>query len=632
MKILIQELKAIEDSFDDPAVFAQALEGLELAGQVALRGIDDRSIGITLEGFTGRVSAIDAGINALFDDLSEQTTAAGINTAINRLRTAIQTKYELIREGIEASADSEESQAAQIAAVNVAESQDLQRLGEQGLGAFDNLINTAQFLLDNATEAQFSNRREALITAINTFYDERLAFINGLDLSDTDRANMLAVVDIQRNIAVEAVPQMHQSVVDRLELEKDLQADIADLRDDGFEAEADRLASLEDLQARHNARILDLEEDFQEDLEDLRRERLQDAQDLATEYQRDIQDLQNEFARELFGDSVVSFTDLTAEQQRQLQSNAGFQQERFDLDLERDRDRQDISTESGVLRAGSAGEAFYREQIESGQLTDLNEIERLFGRQGLDDFIDLGRGVEDAQERFDAAVLAVETESRDLLTSIDANIALLTGGQLTDATTATDTNTQQQTATLESETAMLAAETTAMVGETTATQMATAEMESATAAQYATVVETLDPAVVAFGTASETLLAAAVELTEFDLATLVSAVERIPTAFLGFTKAVELLPQRLDDALNSSFDRLPDIFAAFPLSLLQNAQAPIVVQAPVALPAAQETASTQPTQPQRIVIENKIQLPSGVIKEIGRTQVELSEQGDYIGV
>ena len=130
----------------------------------------------------------------------------------------------------------------------------------------------------------------------------------------------------------------------------------------------------------------------------------------------------------------------------------------------------------------------YRQQISSGQLTDTTEIERLFGRQGLDDFIDLGRGVEDAQETLDASVLAIETESRDLLTSIDANIALLTEGQLPDATTATDTNSQQQTATLESETAMVAAETTA-------TQMATAEMESATAAQYATIVETLDPAV-----------------------------------------------------------------------------------------------------------------------------------------
>ena len=119
-EILIEELKAIEDSFDDPALFTQALTGLELGSQVAQRGIENRSIGITLDGFTGRISETDAEINALFDDLSEQTTASGINTAIDRLRTAIEMKYDLIRERIEASAESEETQADQIAAVNVA--------------------------------------------------------------------------------------------------------------------------------------------------------------------------------------------------------------------------------------------------------------------------------------------------------------------------------------------------------------------------------------------------------------------------------------------------------------------------------------------------------------------------------
>ena len=558
--VLIQELKALEDSLD-PAIFNQALEGLTLGKAVALRGVDNQAIGVTLSGIGEQINDVDFELTQLFDDLENQTTGSGVSEAIMRLRTAIETKYQLLRDKINESAENEEDKARQIEAVDFQEGEALGRLGQQGVGALGSIVDTAQFLLDNATEAEFATRRQDLIDAIKDFYDARIEFINSQDLSDTDRANMAAVAQIQRNIALDAIPQMHESVTERLELEKDLQTKIADLRDDGFEAEADRLASLENLQARHNAKILDLEEDLQEDLDDLRRERIQDAQDLATEYQRDIQDLQNEFARELFGESVISFADLTAAQQRQLQSNAGFQQERFDLDLERDRDRQDINTESGVLRAGSPGEAFYRQQIESGELTDTNLIERLFGRQGLDDFIDLTRGTEDAQETLDAAVLAVETESRDLLTSIDANIALLTGGQLTDATTATLTNTQQQTATLESQTAMLAAETTAMAAETTATQMATAEMESATAAQYATVVETLDPAVVAFGTASETLLAAAVELTAFDLTTLVAAVDRIPTGLLDFTETVELLPQRLDDVLNSSFERLPDIFA-----------------------------------------------------------------------
>ena len=278
--VLIQELKAIEDSFDDPALFTQALTGLELGSQVALRGIDNRSIGITLEGFTGRIRETDAGINALFDDLSEQTTASGITSAIDRLRTAITTKYDLIRERIEASAENEETQAAQIAAVNVQETGELQRLGEQGLGAFDSLINTAQFLLDNATEAEFATRRQALIDAINTFYDARIAFINGLDLSDTDRANMLAVVDIQQNIALGAIPQMHASVTERLEMEKNLQAEIADLRDDALDNEADR-----------QQKLIDLEQDTQDRILDIQRKANRDREDLQTEFGRDIEDI-----------------------------------------------------------------------------------------------------------------------------------------------------------------------------------------------------------------------------------------------------------------------------------------------------------------------------------------------------
>ena len=426
-EILIEELKAIEDSFDDPALFTQALTGLELGSQVALQGIDNRSIGITLEGFTGRIRGLDAGINALFDDLSEQTTAAGINTAVDRLRTAIEMKYDLIRGKIEASAESEETQAEQIAAVNVQEAGELQRLGEQGLGAFDSLINTAQFLLDNATEAQFSNRREALITAINTFYDERIAFINGLDLTDTDRRNMLAVVDIQRNIAVEAVPQMHQSVTDRLELEKDLQADIADLRDDAIDGETDRLNSIVDLHERHNETLLELEQRFQRDLDDLRTDRIQDAQDDALAYQRDLEDLQNEFARQLFDDSVISYTDLTQAQRQQLTQDTEFRQEVFDLNTERGRDQRDLETEFGELRPGSAGYNFYRDQLEQGELTNPQTLEELFGREGLSEFTQFSRGVTDAGTDLESGLLDVNTRSANLLDSINTNIALLVG-------------------------------------------------------------------------------------------------------------------------------------------------------------------------------------------------------------
>ena len=352
---------------------------MELGSQVALRGIDDRSIGITLEGFTGRISETDAGINALFDDLSEQTTASGINTAIARLRTAITTKYDLIRESIEASAENEETQAEQIAAVNVQEASELQRLGEQGLGAFDSLINTAQFLLDNATEAQFSNRREQLITAINTFYDERLAFINGLDLSDTDRANMLAVVDIQRNIAVEAVPQMHQSVVDRLELEKDLQADIADLRDDALDNEADR-----------QQKLIDLEQDTQDRILDIQRKANQSREDVEREFQRDFEDIsrerfeaENEVLRQFREGSLTS--DEASERIQELQAESA--REITELGRERNQDLEDIGIREGrrvsdVERTSEDREQDIIRQAEQEALALRDALAPLLEQQG----------------------------------------------------------------------------------------------------------------------------------------------------------------------------------------------------------------------------------------------------------
>ena len=95
-----------------------------------------------------------------------------------------------MRDKINESAETEAEKARQIAGVNFQEGQELEGLGRQGVGAFNSLVDTAQFLLDNATEAEFAQHRETLINAINTFYDERIRFIENLDLSDTDRANM----------------------------------------------------------------------------------------------------------------------------------------------------------------------------------------------------------------------------------------------------------------------------------------------------------------------------------------------------------------------------------------------------------------------------------------------------------
>ena len=401
---LIQELKDLEESLD-PAEFSQALEGLQLGKQVALKGIDERGIGVTLEGIGTQISSVDSELTQLFDELGEQTTTAGVREAVERLRTAITTKYQLMRDKINASAETEEEKARQIAGVDFQEGQALEQLGERGVGQFNSLIDTAQFLLDNATEAEFGTRRQALIDAINTFYDERIAFINGLDLSDTDRTNMLAVAGIQRNIALEAVPQMHESVTERLKMEQELQDDIKDLRDQEAENEADRLESIANLHERHNQRIVDLEEELNRDIEDLRRDRFDDAREDALDSARDLEDLQTEYARKLFGDSVISFGDLTDDQRRQLEQDTDYQREVFDLNRERDRDRRDRDIEFGDLIPGSAGFAFFREQLTSGQLIDENLIRELFGTQGRDDFLNFQQGTQDADQRLAQGIL-----------------------------------------------------------------------------------------------------------------------------------------------------------------------------------------------------------------------------------
>ena len=548
--VLIQGLKDIRDSFDDAAVFDQALKGLTLGKQVALRGIDTEGIGVTLSGIGEQISDTDFEITQLFNELGEQTTAVGVNEAIGRLRTAITTKYQLMRDKINESADTEEEKAKQIVGVDFQEGQALDELGSRSLGQFRSLIDTAQFLLDNATADNFQQRRENLITAINNFYDARIRFINNQDLSDTDRVNMQAVADIQRNIALDAVPQMHASVTERLRLEQDLQNKIQDLRDQETENEADRLEDIATLHERHNDRLLDLEERFLEDFDDLRTRRTQSAQDALIEYERDLEDLQTRFARQLFGDSVVSFGDLTAEQQQQLQQDTGFERGLFDLNQDRDRDRFDLQQDFGGLRPGSAGYEFYRQQIEAGDLTDTNLIEQLFGRRGLDEFTELSRGKEDAGEDLAAGIVNVNQEAAEVGAALREELSPLLEEQRGLVAT------QTTTAALESQTATTASETEVTKATTAMTEADTAVANAGIAGEFAPAVET-------FGTASETLHQAAMELAEVDIGRIAEEVARIPNALEGFgqhivglTETLNTLPDVVSNAVAEGFSAL----------------------------------------------------------------------------
>ena len=275
----------------------------------------------------------------------------------------------------------------------------------------ENAIARARFNLTGATTEQgFNTAQRGLITAIDAYYDNELARINELDLSETELQNFREDNQLKRDQALRrATTAENHFQSDRLDMEKETQDNIQDLRDDALDAHTDHLDTLENLQARHNNRIFDLELDLFRDLDDLRRDRIFDARDDLLDYQRGVEDLQTRFTRRLFGDAI-SFSDLTADQQARVTESTGFRQGLFDLGTDSTRERQDRNVEFGGLRPGSAGYNFYRQQLESGELTDTNLIEQLFGREGLQEFTQFGRGVEDADTSLAQGIIDASTD------------------------------------------------------------------------------------------------------------------------------------------------------------------------------------------------------------------------------
>ena len=295
-----------------------------------------------------------------------------------------------------------------------------------------NALARARFNLTGAsTEQGFDTAQGVLISAVNAFYDNELERINELDLSESELQNLREDNQLKRDQALRrASAAENRFQNERLDMEQELQDDIDDLRDDALEAHADHLESLEDLQERHNQRILDLELDLSRDLDDLRRDRLQDTRDDTLDSQRDLEDLQTRFTRRLYGDAI-SFADLTAEQQQRVLSSTGFQQGLFDLDTDSVRERQDRQTEFGILRPGTSGSQLYRAQLESGELTDQRLIERLFGRQGLEDFLSFTQGTEDAETRLESRLLDTAEIYNDTLLDNTTAIETLTSALAT---------------------------------------------------------------------------------------------------------------------------------------------------------------------------------------------------------
>ena len=396
-----------------------------------------------------------------------------------------------------------------------------------------------------------------------------------------------------------AVPQMHESVIERIELERQHQEQIADLRDEALDNEADRLESLADLQERHNDRILGLAEKLNEDLEDLRTRRFQSAEDLALEYQRDLEDLQTKFARELFGDSVISFADITAEQQQRLQQDTDYQRGLFDLNRERDRDRFDFQDQFGGLRPGSPGYDFYSQQLQQGTLSE-SEVEHLFGRRGRGFYTNFLRGEDDADADLASGVSDVNTEAQALASAIDTALSPL----LEPAT---------QTAEMERMTAALTSDTAILESTTAALESSTAGMNASTAALQ-------EQSAAALTTGSKTLLDAAIELNKFNLDTFVAAAVRSSDSLENISLTLTTLPTALKSTLEG-------VLAELPTALAQGVGANPFGQVGS---LSTGTPAGFPNSGQPLVIQNVISLPNSVVQALNENNLILTQEGRII--
>ena len=431
-------------SFEDYSAPFLALSTAAIAGIASA----EQALGSYRTGniFAENIEAFKETVNAV------GATVEGINQAVTDLQPLLRAEFQRLRNGV-IGEDGIISAAEQLildqqgldtfedfseSFLNLADtartgiqkraSQNRSNLAQNRSNLAQNRRNRSQFSLNTATsESEFETRRGDLITAINTYYDAELERINGLKLSEAELQDLREDNTLAREQALRsAETATNRFAEERISAEMRLQDEIADLRDDSVDAEADRLQAIADLNERHNDRVLEAEKRLQDDILDLRRDRAESAQDIATEFQRDLEDLRTEVARDLFGDDVLSFGDLTTDQQSQVEGSTDFQRESFDLERERQRDLQDLNTEFGVLRQEStAAFEYYRQALERGELSE-QDILSVFGRRGLDDVQGFQGSVTDADADLASGLAAVNAEAAAAQDALTSQIGALT--------------------------------------------------------------------------------------------------------------------------------------------------------------------------------------------------------------
>ena len=682
--------EALQAQFDAGEITLSALNTgittLNIDESAAIEQNSDAQLANALSQHNTDIENINTATGVLQDQIRNSDDPANIAQLTIDLRTAIEQKYALQRQILQAQLDAQEITIAQFEAqlggLNVQEGQALSGADALAGAERDNLARTTNNLLQNAiqraefrlsgatSEQGFETRRQELITAIGEFYDAEEQRISQLSLSEAELQNLREDNTLARQLALGRVMTTeNRFTTERIRAEETAQAEIERLRDEAIEREERRQQEIQDLQEHHNTRLLEIEERFQNDLDALRNRRTDTAEDLQTEYRRDLEDLRTRFARDLFGGDIISFSDLPAEQHRQLEGNRNFQRGLFDLNTEFQRDRQDLQTSFGILQPGSPGYDFFRGQLESGALTGPTEIENLFGRRGLDAFLDTEDRREDATSDFEKSSAEIQAEADAIGTAVAGKLNELLNTEQIPKTVETIVKSASEATTA----AETAASHARVATENVATGIDTANMAAAT----------LNESVQAIAAVAPDFVSAAKVLAQTDFSDLVDAIEELPGRITGafegvlserfvdpFLSAIRSLQVRTSD--ETGITRIAPILPveqggqelfhfestdAIAHRMARSAAFRRPRPAPNYLPTPDQLRNARDVgrevvagfteglgqqnsglgnvgasqQPKQITVNNMLQLPNGVIKEIGKTTVILAEEDDFIG-
>ena len=309
---------ALQAQFDAGEITLSALNTsisqLNIDESTALEQNSDAQLANALSQHNTDIENINTATGVLQDQIRSSDDPANIAQLTTDLRTAIEQKYALQRQILQAQLDAQEITIAQFEAqlrgLNVQEGQALSGANALAGAETDNLARTTNNLLQNAiqraefrlsgatSEQGFETRRQELITAINEFYDAEEQRISQLSLSEAALQNLREDNTLARQLTLGRVMTTeNRFTTERIRAEETAQAEIERLRDEAIEREERRQQEIQDLKDEaleaekdRQEALVALEEETQEKITDIQRKAEQKREDIEREFNRDFED------------------------------------------------------------------------------------------------------------------------------------------------------------------------------------------------------------------------------------------------------------------------------------------------------------------------------------------------------